>query len=157
MFLKKIMTFDRVFRTCVGGISVLAALDMTTIIIRVNDNSMHGYSQGDYVIGMKHFKVKEGDVAVIVDPFENREKVRRVVATKTKFIFYNDNNKEGGQRARRRGRNIFVPTAHWWCESDIPDSSGALDSCAVHERMIEAKVVLKYSNGSFILTQSLLS
>jgi hypothetical protein len=142
---KKILTFDTFYRTSIGVISILAALDMTTVLIRVNDKGMRGYSQGDYAIGLKHWSVQEGDVAVIIDPFENREKVRRVTAKESKFMF----NREGKRNGRRR--NILVPAAHWWCESDIPDEhTGALDSCAVHERMVEAKVMFKISGASLM-------
>ena len=140
--LKKLLTFDTVFRASLGAIGTLAALDMTTILIRVNDNGMRGFTKGDYAIALKSFSAKEGDLAVIIDPFENREKVRRVRATKSKFIF----DEEGNWNKRKR--NIILPRAHWWCESDIPDDNGAVDSCAVHERLIEAKVMLKISGWS---------
>lgn len=155
MFLRRTLSFDRVFRVCIGSVCALAALDMTTIVIRVNDNSMRGYLQGDYVIGLKHISAEEGDVAVIIDPFENREKIRRVVATESKFM-YNTNtnhNQQQHRRGQRRGRNILVPAAHWWCESDLMDrDTGALDSYAVHKRMIEAKVMLKIPAEALTLT-----
>lgn len=146
MILKNVLTFDTAFRATVGIISTLAALDMSVILLRVNDNSTFGYSRGDYAIGLKHLSVKEGDLTVIVDPFENSEKLRRVVAKESKFMFSQE-----GKRLRRR--NLLVPAAHWWCESDIPDAAtGSLDSYAVHQHMVEGKVVLKVSGGSLSLT-----
>jgi hypothetical protein len=135
--IKNLFSFDTVFRVSIGVLSAVAAVDMTTILIRVNDSGTRDYHKGDYVLAFKHASLQEGDLAVIIDPFENREKVRRIVAMESKFMYGADGKWSG------RRRNLIVPPAHWWCESDIPDETGALDSCAVHEKMVEAKVLFK--------------
>ena len=140
--LRKIFSFDTFFRVTSGLICTVALLDSTTIVLRVNDNSMRGYSKGDYILGLKMLSLDEGDLAVIVDPFDNREKIRRVVATESKIV--------ANSHGRRERRSLLVPTCHWWCESDIPSSdTGAIDSCAVHKHLIRAKVVLKIPTASY--------